>query len=171
MENSHDMTTNSRVAYLCANLFFSEFIECTLPLLMTAMSTAIFYLSDNCEYVEYMRNKPEEQFRVGILYTVIDSVLEIVIFVLIIFFLKRVVDVSILRLGIFVIRRHVHYFFWMTIGACMFFQDIFLLHVGTDTSFEFKWLSGDFEFNATKIRIDEGLAVELGERCYRPDVE
>ena len=46
----------------------------------------------------------------------------------------------------------------------MYFQDMFTIHVGTDTSFQFEWLKEGF--NASEAIAS--LEGEFDDRCYRP---
>ena len=55
---------NPRVAFLCGNLFFSELVEFTLPIIMASASTLIYYnpFNKNCQFLEYMNEKDEADF-------------------------------------------------------------------------------------------------------------
>ena len=71
-----------------------------------------------------MNNKTEEQFLKGVRYEIIDAVLELVLFVVIILYLNWRVHVDIVKVGKHIMAQHTQYFFWMTIAACMYFQDM-----------------------------------------------
>jgi hypothetical protein len=165
VDSAKDITYNSRIAFLSANLFFAEVVEFCVPLLMTFMSWSIYYLTDKCVFIDYMTDKTEEQFRRGLKYSLIDALLEFVVFVVIGAFLAKRVDVNVLAVGMHIIEFHASYFVSITIASCMFYQAIFIAQVGTDTSFQFSWLKDDY--NATEAFMIEE-STEWEERCYRP---
>jgi len=58
-----DLTMDPAVAYICGNLFFSEIVEATQPMIMAGSCLAIYYSpTDNCRFFTFMNNISEEQF-------------------------------------------------------------------------------------------------------------
>ena len=127
---------------------------------MSITSWSIYYLTDKCAFVDYLADKTEEQFQLGLKYCLIDSLLEMVVFSAIGVFLKKRAGLSLLTVGMNIMKFNVSYFVSITIASCMFYQAIFLVQVGTDTSFQFDWLKDDY--NATEA------SAEWEERCHRP---
>mmetsp|Transcript_23490 Transcript_23490/g.48850 ORF Transcript_23490/g.48850 Transcript_23490/m.48850 type:complete len:564 (+) Transcript_23490:176-1867(+) len=165
MESCEDILSHPTLAFLCANLFFSELTECVVPLLMMILSVSVYYLSEKCSFMAYMNDKTEEQFLRGVKYAMIDTALELFIFLAYAAFLQKKAGVDLIRVGRHIMAQNSQYFFFMTIAACLYFQFMFIQHVGTDTSFQFDWLREGFNATEAVTASDDG---HHDDRCYRP---
>lgn len=144
-----DHTTNPLVAHLCGNLFCAEMAEVVAPAVMACVSLLLFYgPGNNREYFSFMIDKTEAAFLQGMLYVLLDALIEMVTFAVILKYLHKVVGVDATRVGFFLMLKHAYYYFAVTVMSSTCFIALYVEHFGHDTTFTFPWLSSSV--NITK---------------------
>ena len=148
---------NPRVAYLCANLYFAEMTEIMGPLLMGTMSLVIYYLlPDNRPRITFMDPRvgvTEARFLQGMMYVLVDAVLESVTFAGLILYMRKVIGVDPMRVGWYCVTKHKAYYFFIHVTMSICFICCFLRNNGHDTTFQFRWLDSDFTYDPNNATI------------------
>ena len=145
IENSREMTMSPRVAFVAGNLFFSELVECFIPIVMGLCILMVYYhpFSRNCQYLDILNDKSEAEVLTGVKYVVIDAAVELSLFACLATFLKIKLHTDIVQIGSHLISRTPSFFLLMTTTSVLYFMAMAMAHSGTDTTFMFSWLKGD----------------------------
>ena len=128
-----------------SNLFFSELVEFLQPLIMGGASLAIFYhpLNDNCRFLTFMNDIPDEEFVSGMKYVLLDASIQLVMSLVLITFLRRKLRIDVFRVGAYTLKRTPLCFWYTSLAGCIFFLSIYLQHLGSDDTFKFPWLAAN----------------------------
>ena len=151
-ERMEHPVANTRVAYLCGNLFFSEMAEVLGPLAMGTASLIMYYLlpNDNYKHITYMDPRvgvTEALFLQGMAFVLVDAVLEAATLAGLVLYIRKVIGVDPMRVGWFIVQRHRAYYFFISLSILLLLVGIFLRHNGHDTTFEFAWLAPGFVYD------------------------
>ena len=109
---------------------------------MAGASAAIYYspLNGNCRFFSYMNSIPEEDFRKGMLYVIMESMIQLGFTIFLFMALKKKLRIDVFRVGNYILRKNISHYWSQSLLACMYFIAIFLQHRGSDNSMEFEWL-------------------------------
>ena len=100
-------------------------------------------------------------------YVFIDAVIQLVFMVAQMMFLHHYLRIDVLRVGLFLLKKTPHYFFWMSACACSYFIAIYLAHCGSDTNltFTFSWIRDPDGEGANYLPGVNATVWESGGRC------